>query len=97
MFNMGKDGLILIGIVILALVIFAPTMIPKLTKSFGQTMKGLREGLGEDEVAKKEPGEPEPASTPKETPKEVTAADPPAAPVAAKVADKPVSKDQEAI
>jgi sec-independent protein translocase protein TatA len=93
MFNMGKDGLLIIGIVILALVIFAPTMIPKLTKSFGQSMKGLREGLGEGEDADKESKDKEPAPAPKE----VTPAEPSAPPPVASKADKPVSKDQEAI
>jgi Sec-independent protein translocase protein TatA len=59
--NISKEVLVLVLIVVVALVIFSPTMIPKLTKSFRQTMKGLREGMDEDEVAKKEAEEPAPA------------------------------------
>lgn len=43
----------LIAILIVVLVIFGPKNLPKLGKSFGQTVKGIREGMeGEDKPAK---------------------------------------------
>ena len=66
MFNMSKEIIIVLVIV---LIIFGPTQLPKLGKMFGKTMKGLREGMdnpdGEDEPA---------AAKPEEKPKEVEAA-----------------------
>ena len=42
----------LIFILIVVLVIFGPKNLPKLGKSFGQTVKGIREGMeGEDKPA----------------------------------------------
>lgn len=45
----------LIVILIVVLVIFGPKNLPKLGKSFGQTVKGIREGMeGDDKPAKAE-------------------------------------------
>lgn len=38
--------LILLAVVV---ILFGPTQIPKLTKMFGKSVKGFKEGLGEDE------------------------------------------------
>ena len=56
MFNISKE---LIIVVVIVLIIFGPTQLPKLGKMFGKTMKGLREGMdnpdGEDEPAAAKP------------------------------------------
>ena len=49
----------LIFILIVVLVIFGPKNLPKLGKSFGQTVKGIREGMeGEDKPATSTDGTP---------------------------------------
>ena len=52
MFNISKEIIIVLVIV---LIIFGPTQLPKLGKMFGKTMKGLRDGMenpeGDDEAA----------------------------------------------
>jgi len=66
MFNYSKEIIIVLVIV---LIIFGPTQLPKLGKMFGKTMKGLREGMdGVDESEGKPEGETD------EKPKEVAAA-----------------------
>lgn len=87
--NLGKDGLILIGIVILALIIFAPSVVPRLTKSFGKSMKGFQEGMEGKEPDDEEPSEP--------APKEMKAAEDKPAPAPEQKAERVESKDQEAI
>ena len=39
----------LIVILAVVVIIFGPTQIPKLTKMFGRSVKGFREGIGADE------------------------------------------------
>lgn len=39
----------LIVILAVVVIIFGPTQIPKLTKMFGRSVKGFREGIGGDE------------------------------------------------
>ena len=39
----------LIVILAVVVIIFGPTQIPKLTKMFGKSVKGFREGIGADE------------------------------------------------
>jgi sec-independent protein translocase protein TatA len=50
MFNISKE---LIIVLVIVLVIFGPSQLPKLAKMFGKTMKNVREGMdgvtGEDE------------------------------------------------
>ena len=47
-----------IGMQVLAIVviIFGPTQIPKLTKMFGKSVKGFREGMADEEEAKSDGG-----------------------------------------
>jgi sec-independent protein translocase protein TatA len=42
--------LIVLAVVVL---IFGPTQIPKLTRMFGKSVKSFKDGMGEDEEAKK--------------------------------------------
>ena len=65
MFNMSKEIIIVLVIV---LVIFGPTQLPKLGKMFGKTMKGLRDGMENPDA------EDEPEAKPTDKPKEVAAA-----------------------
>jgi sec-independent protein translocase protein TatA len=65
MFNFPKEIIIVLVIV---LIIFGPTQLPKLGKMFGKTMKGLRDGMENPDAD----GEAEPAADAK--PKEVVAA-----------------------
>lgn len=39
----------LLVILAIVIVLFGPTQIPKLTKMFGKSVKGFKEGLGEEE------------------------------------------------
>lgn len=39
----------LIVILLVVVIIFGPTQIPKLTKMFGKSVKGFREGIAADE------------------------------------------------
>jgi sec-independent protein translocase protein TatA len=39
----------LIIILLIVVVVFGPTQIPKLTKMFGQSIKGFREGMASNE------------------------------------------------
>lgn len=49
----GKIGIVeLLVILAIVLVIFGPKQLPKLSKMFGQTIKGFKEGM-EDEPAEK--------------------------------------------
>ena len=66
MFNFPKEIIIVLVIV---LIIFGPTQLPKLGKMFGKTMKGLRDGMENPDA---DENEPEPAAEAK--PKEVKAA-----------------------
>jgi len=45
--KLGTTELLLILAVVV--IIFGPTQIPKLTKMFGKSVKGFREGIGADE------------------------------------------------
>lgn len=45
--KLGTTELILILFVVV--IIFGPTQIPKLTRMFGKSVKGFREGIGGDE------------------------------------------------
>ncbi len=38
----------LLVILVLVVIIFGPTQIPKLTKMFGRSIKSFREGIGDD-------------------------------------------------
>lgn len=40
----------LIVILLIVVIVFGPTQIPKLTRMFGKSIKGFREGLNEDET-----------------------------------------------
>lgn len=44
----------LIVILLIVVLIFGPTQIPKLTKMFGKSVKGFREGIAADEDEKVE-------------------------------------------
>ena len=44
----------LIIILLIVVVIFGPSQIPKLTKMFGKSMKEFKKGMAEDEEEKKE-------------------------------------------
>ncbi len=48
--KLGTTELLLILLVVV--VIFGPTQIPKLTRMFGKSVKSFREGVGEDEGKK---------------------------------------------
>lgn len=43
----------LIVILIVVVILFGPTQIPKLTKMFGQSIKSFREGMGGDKTEPK--------------------------------------------
>ena len=44
-----KPGMIeLLVVLLIVVVIFGPTQIPKLTRMFGKSVKSFREGVGED-------------------------------------------------
>ena len=45
--KLGVQELIIILIVVI--IIFGPTQIPKLTKMFGKSVKGFKEGMAEEE------------------------------------------------
>jgi sec-independent protein translocase protein TatA len=50
--NGSKDLILIVGILVVVLVIFGPSQLPKLGQMFGKTMKNVREGMdgtGEDE------------------------------------------------
>jgi sec-independent protein translocase protein TatA len=56
--RLGTTELIILLIVVV--IIFGPTQIPKLTKMFGKSVKGFREGMGdtqEDHSDKKDTGD----------------------------------------
>ncbi len=42
----------LLVILAVVVIIFGPTQIPKLTKMFGKSVKGFREGMASDDSAK---------------------------------------------
>ena len=65
MFNFPKEIIIVLVIV---LIIFGPTQLPKLGKMFGKTMKGLREGIDNPDA------DDESAPAAEDKPKEVAAA-----------------------
>jgi sec-independent protein translocase protein TatA len=65
MFNISKEIIIVLVIV---LVIFGPTQLPKLGKMFGKTMKGLRDGMENPD------GDADEAPAADDKPKEVAAA-----------------------
>ena len=44
----------LIIILLIVVVIFGPSQIPKLTRMFGKSMKEFKKGMSEDEIEKKE-------------------------------------------
>lgn len=45
----------LIVILVVVVILFGPTQIPKLTKMFGQSIKSFREGMGGDKADAKAP------------------------------------------
>ncbi len=45
--KLGVQELVIILIVVI--IIFGPTQIPKLTKMFGKSVKGFKEGMAEEE------------------------------------------------
>lgn len=47
MFKVGTTELLIILLVVV--IVFGPTQIPKLTKMFGKSVKSFREGIGADE------------------------------------------------
>jgi sec-independent protein translocase protein TatA len=49
--KLGTTELIIILIVVV--LIFGPTQIPKLTKMFGKSVKSFKDGMGEDEDSNK--------------------------------------------
>jgi sec-independent protein translocase protein TatA len=49
--KLGTTELIIILIVVV--LIFGPTQIPKLTKMFGKSVKSFKDGMGEDEDSDK--------------------------------------------
>lgn len=50
----------LLVILAVVVIIFGPTQIPKLTKMFGKSVKGFREGITADDSAKPDAEEKEP-------------------------------------
>ena len=42
----------LLIVLVIVIIIFGPTQIPKLTKMFGKSVKGSRDGMAEDEESK---------------------------------------------
>lgn len=46
----------LIIVLAIVVIIFGPTQIPKLTKMFGKSVKGFREGMADEEEAKSDGG-----------------------------------------
>ena len=42
----------LLIVLVIVIIIFGPTQIPKLTKMFGKSVKGFRDGMAEDEESK---------------------------------------------
>ena len=46
-------------ILIIVIVLFGPTQIPKLTKMFGKSVKSFKEGMGVEEEEKKESQRPD--------------------------------------
>ena len=42
----------LLIVLVIVIIIFGPTQIPKLTKMFGKSVKGFRDGMAEDEDTK---------------------------------------------
>jgi sec-independent protein translocase protein TatA len=61
MFNISKEIIIVLVIV---LIIFGPTQLPKLAKMMGKSMKGLRDGM--DGAVEESEGKPEDEAAPKE-------------------------------
>lgn len=51
--RIGTQELLLILLIVL--VIFGPTQIPKLSKMFGKSMKSFKQGVSGEEVDKAEP------------------------------------------
>ena len=47
----------LIIILVIVVVIFGPTQIPKLTKMFGKSVKNFRDGMSDENAEKKEDAE----------------------------------------
>ena len=47
----------LIIILVIVVVIFGPTQIPKLTKMFGKSVKNFRDGMSDENTEKKEDAE----------------------------------------
>ena len=47
--KLGVNELIIVLIVVI--IIFGPTQIPKLTKMFGKSVKGFKDGMAEEEEA----------------------------------------------
>lgn len=50
--KIGTTELLLILLVVV--ILFGPTQIPKLTKMFGQSVRSFKDGLGEDEKDSRE-------------------------------------------
>ena len=46
----------LIIVLIIVVIIFGPTQIPKLTKMFGKSVKGFRDGMAEDKEEARDGG-----------------------------------------
>lgn len=51
---MPIKGFEFVVILIVVLVIFGPTQLPKLAKTFGKSVKNLREGMSEDDAPEAE-------------------------------------------
>lgn len=49
--KLGTTELLIILLVVV--IVFGPTQIPKLTKMFGKSVKNFREGIGGDDEGKK--------------------------------------------
>ncbi|MBQ9346955.1 MAG: twin-arginine translocase TatA/TatE family subunit [Oscillibacter sp.] len=45
----------LMVILLIVVIVFGPTQIPKLTRMFGKSVKGFKEGLDSDAEEKKDP------------------------------------------
>lgn len=50
--KLGTTELLIILLVVV--IVFGPTQIPKLTKMFGKSVKNFREGIGGDDEEKKD-------------------------------------------
>lgn len=58
----------LVVILIVVIILFGPTQIPKLTKMFGQSIKSFREGMGSDKTDPKPENKDEAAAKPADEP-----------------------------